>query len=714
MLIDAMRGLGAWGSARFSLRNASALRNTICFVALGIGVSFAADAPDILWMRGGAGFQFSSLDISEDASLLVSGDANGQVKLWRSLDGLLVRTLEGHSNFVENVAFSRGAGLVASIDASGVLKLWRAGDGVQLWSVAAQVNNLNLVAFSPDGRTLATSGADAKVRLWKVEDGSLIRELVAHSQPVRGIDFSPDGLVLISASWDRSLILWRVEDGLILGSINTRLRGWSAAFSPDNNTVAVGESRQVQMWRVSDGALVHSLTNHPGNVVSLSYSQDGSTLAAGDTSGTVKLWNVSAETAEDIVTGVSPSAMIDHPVALAADGRTLAFNTADKKLKLWRSGVATGPATLSLYESIVTSVAFSPDGCLVATAGPSGPIQVFKAADGAVAGTIDYVSPVGGGELAFSPDGTLLATGDDTGQIRMWRVSDWQFKSQIAAHSPAAESISALVFSPDGSLIVSGGADAVVKIWRVDDGSLERSLAGHSDGIYTLVFSPQGDLLVSGGRDTTLKMWRMADGSLKSTLSGHTDWVLYAAFAADGTRVVSGAGDGTIRLWSVSDGINYQTLQDGFRVRGVEFSADGSHLVSAGASSSGLAGVLRVWRLSGGANIQTFTRELVYPTTFRVAPDRRLIAYGRYDGTVVVANNPLAPQLGPQLRLERSGTALLLHVTGVAGTNVTLQLSTDLTHWLDADHIANPPASLDLPLQLTNGVRFYRIVQTSP
>jgi len=96
-----------WAGFFISFWNASALRHTICFIVLGIGVSFAADAPDILWMRGGAGFQFSSLDISADGSLLVSGDANGQVKLWRSLEGLLIRTLEGHSNYVESVWRSR-------------------------------------------------------------------------------------------------------------------------------------------------------------------------------------------------------------------------------------------------------------------------------------------------------------------------------------------------------------------------------------------------------------------------------------------------------------------------------------------------------------------------------------------------------------------------------------------------------------------------------
>jgi len=127
-----MKGLGVWASFCSLLGIASVLRHTICFIALGIGVSIAADAPDILWMRGGLGFQFSSLDISADGALLVSGDANGQVKLWRSLEGLIIRTMEGHSNFVEGVAFSPGANLVGSIDAGGILKVWRAGDGAQL------------------------------------------------------------------------------------------------------------------------------------------------------------------------------------------------------------------------------------------------------------------------------------------------------------------------------------------------------------------------------------------------------------------------------------------------------------------------------------------------------------------------------------------------------------------------------------------------------
>src|SRR5439155_4492376 len=142
------------------------------------------------------------------------------------------RTLEGHSNVVENVALSPDSGLVASIDAGGTLKLWNVQDGTLRWSITAEFSNLNLVRFAPDGLTIATSGGDKIVRLWRVADGSLIRELAGHSLPVQGIDFSPDGQLLISTGWDRLLQVWRVSDGLLVGRSTTCFRDGRRRFLP--------------------------------------------------------------------------------------------------------------------------------------------------------------------------------------------------------------------------------------------------------------------------------------------------------------------------------------------------------------------------------------------------------------------------------------------------------------------------------------------------
>ena len=674
--------------------------------------AFADDAPEIVWMRGGAGQQITSLVISTNGSLLVSGDIFELVKIWRLPDGVMLRTLEGHSNVVENVALSPDSGLVASIDASGTLKLWNVQDGTLRWSITAEFSNLNLVRFAPDGLTIATSGGDKIVRLWRVADGSLIRELAGHSLPVQGIDFSPDGQLLISTGWDRLLQVWRVSDGLLVGTINNLFQGWSAAFSPDNATVAVGSSRHVRIWRISDGSLVHILTNHTANVISVRFSADGSTLAAGDVRGAVKLWNVASETAQDIYPASSTAVMTSHPVALSGDATALAFNTPEQSLKLWRTKDPSQPGTISAYNYFARSVSFSPDGRLLATAGAGERVHVFRTADGAPDPILEDVSPTIGRVVAFSPDGTLLAGGDNSGQITLWRVSDGQLVRQIPAHAAAAESIIALAFSPDSALIASGGADAVAKIWRAADGSPLYSLSGHSGNIYALAFSPQSDLLVSASGDTTLKLWRVADGNLNYTLTNHTDLVVSAAFSPDGTTMASGCFDGTARLWNVADGSNIRTLQDGFAVRGLAYTSDGNHLFTAGAAAfPGLRGTLRIWHLPDGANVQTYSRELAFPTTLRLSSDQRLIAYGRYDGTIVLAKNPLALPAGPQLSLQRSPTEWLLRVSGISGTNLTLQTSSNLVDWSDVNQFPNPPSNLDVPLTLDGSSRFYRALQ---
>ena len=416
--------------------------------------------------------------------------------------------------------------------------------------------------------------------------------------------------------------------------------------------------------------------------------------------------------ADGSVTGSFPTGDFPHENRYSADGKTLASGGYDRVVKLWDIETGAARKTLEGHGSAIWSVAFSPEGRLLATAGAGERIHVFRTTDGAPDPILEDVSPASGRVVAFSPDGTLLAGGDNSGQIKLWRVNDGQLVRQISAHAATAESITALAFSSYSTLIASGGADAVAKIWRVSDGSPLRSLSGHSATIYALAFSPQGDLLVSGSGDTTLKLWRVGDGNLNYTLTNHTDLVVSAAFSADGSTIASGSFDGTARLWNVTDGSNVRTLQDGLAVRGIAFTSDGNHLFTAGAAPfPGFRGTLRIWHLPDGTNVQTFSREIVFPTTFRLAADQRFIAYGRYDGTVVLAKNPLAPPLGPQLSLERSPTEWLLRIRGISGTNLTVQTSSDLVDWTDANQFPNPPTDLDVPVTLDGLGHFYRTLQ---
>src|SRR5206468_878031 len=64
------------------------------------------------------------------------------------------------------------------------------------------------VAFSPDGRFLATASLDRSIRLWDAESGEQIQALTALASGQRSLAFSPDGKWLASAGTEDSVKLW--------------------------------------------------------------------------------------------------------------------------------------------------------------------------------------------------------------------------------------------------------------------------------------------------------------------------------------------------------------------------------------------------------------------------------------------------------------------------------------------------------------------------
>jgi WD40 repeat protein len=122
--------------------------------------------------------------------------------------------------------------------------------------------------------------------------------------------------------------------------------------------------------------------------------------------------------------------------------------------------------------------------------------------------------------VAFSPDGSLLASGGGYGDatIKLWRVSDGALVRTLTGHTAEVRSVS---FSPDGRLLASGSWDYTIKLWRVSDGALVRTLTP-TGLVRSVAFSPDGRLLASGSGGAT-ELWRVSDGALVRTLTGHTD-----------------------------------------------------------------------------------------------------------------------------------------------------------------------------------------------
>ncbi len=506
--------------------------------------------------RRGTG-AMGSIAFSPDGTLIAAGDSDGTVTVYEVASGATRMRLR-HGQWVHAVAFAPDGKTLAS-GGGRVIKIWEVGGGMRpVRELAGHLLTIEGLAYAPDGARLVSGGGT--VRIWKLADGSLERELGTIRDKVSDVALRPRDGTIATASSDAAIRLWDLDDGSEIGRLGGMAGKMIAvAFVPGRDLFLTGgEDGQVRQWDLGTDAAPTTLLTNGKRIARLEPAADGRTLLVVDdvyTEGTrLSVWDLLDQRETFTLSSNSGPAGPDLSVAtLSPDGKSIAagdFVNYNRHVALWDVGGTAPRTTFQLHGSSYRSIAFAPDGTLVAVADGVSRIRLLDTRSGASRDLVGH--GYGVSSVVFSPDGTqLCSTGLGNNDVSiLWDVASGKPVHKLAGHT---KSISRAAFSPDGTRLATAAWDQTVRVWNTRTGAA-RVLEGHGGSVHGVAFSRDSRTLASASDDRTVMLWDVRTGAALATVFVTRDgqWLV---IGSDGRVDGSPGADGgaSFLSWKIGD-----------------------------------------------------------------------------------------------------------------------------------------------------------------
>ena len=566
----------------------------------------------------------SSLAFSPDGETLAVGDVNGKINIWRwrtkehihSFDSGVKSAISyltysplgdtlGYSQAKDSYGFPKFMYVIQVLDGKKLVESERAldqrfvfsNDGQSIYYAAGgsaglisipsgkivylenndnKYETITSVAISQNGMIVA--GDNRKFFSWEMQSNRLlweidttIPEFIHYGTGCEGafesvgiwyfttLAISPDGMIFVVGSIDDAFQIRRVSDGSLLFStpgekptaLFTKIGVQKISFHPSGPKFAMLYGNGLIEERdTQSGKLLDQLTGHPQSFTSLAVwpksTPNQSLLAVGASNAATHIW--------DLTNGkiVSELGWQANTLAFSPDGKMLALGSDDWSVRLvsLADGKLIGP--LTDHQDQVTGMTFFQDGKTLVSVSYDCTLRLWDVSgnppkSSAIPTGINFSDP----QVISSPDEKwLVVLGEEISSVKITDQGNYSL-TPIISMTPiiSNHSSESIVFSPDSKILAGVGNGGIIAI----DIKTGETLYVLNDQGERIAFSPDSKLIATGDTEGNIMLLDTQTGNDRYGFQAHRGRITGLAFSNDGHILISTSADGTVRLWGVTE-----------------------------------------------------------------------------------------------------------------------------------------------------------------
>ena len=501
--------------------------------------------------------------MSPDGKRVVTGCADGSVRVWDAATASPVAGLTGSVALSKKVAASEYAIAVQTLEqtfqkseitrleaqnAALAELLKKANDAITAMQKVLPEKQ-KAVKPTTDAKAVAQKAVDeaaAKVTAAAKPDAALEKAVKNAQEKLQTAAMTETSALAAVHAAESNIKDAEADVKRITESKDKNARAIAAA------NAAIAAAKKLEEKAAADLATTKAAIAKPTTKpVAVAFTSDSARVAAVLDNGALTVWAVaSGLPVEEVPAGGGAPV-----ISVAADGTLIATRSVSLNTRSASRWVL--DHTISdhkLFADRVNAVEFSPDGKTLAAGGGelsrSGDVTLFDVASGKVVKTFKELHTDSVLCLDFSPDGKRIATG---AADKIARVTDIASGKQVNLFEGHTHYVTSIAFRSDGRVLATAGSDGVVSTWDMIIGERKKKIEGWTKEVTSLQFIGATNQLVTSAGDNRVRIVT-DDGTEVRAIASLPDFMQAAASTPNGATIIGGGEDSKLRVWDGTNG----------------------------------------------------------------------------------------------------------------------------------------------------------------